>query len=280
MDIGTGKDIPKNFDFKKSRSSWKKNKIGYYTNGKVRIWGYDLVSPDENFSVSKYLKIVQVILKDIYLRSNLPIIVGGTGLYIKAIVDGLDTIDVPKKDKLRKNLNDKGADELFEILAMVDPVKAASLNQSDKKNPRRLIRAIEVAQYRLIKNRPVERKKYDVLMIGLKASKEMLFSRVEKRVEERLDNGIENELESLLDSGLKWSDQSMNTLGYKEWVGYFNKYKKKEEVINEWIKDEKKYIKSQLTWFKKDKRITWFNINDNNLISSVEKRVKEWYKMN
>jgi tRNA dimethylallyltransferase len=72
----------------------------------------------------------------------------------------------------------------------------------------------------------------------------------------------------------------MNTLGYKEWVGYFNKYKKKEEVINEWIKDEKKYIKSQLTWFKKDKRITWFNINDNNLISSVEKRVKEWYKMN
>ena len=152
MNIGTGKDLPKDSRFKiqDSRSG------GYYLVGGVKIWGYDLVEPTEEFSVGKYVKIARKIIKDIWKSrqklthsggqgGKLPILVGGTGLYIKGVVDGIPTAAISKSKALRKTLEGKKSDELFELLAQLDPVRAASMNASDRKNPRRLIRAIEVA---------------------------------------------------------------------------------------------------------------------------------------
>src|SRR3989338_7231362 len=120
MDIGTGKD---------------KHKTG-------NILGYDLVSPRDEFSVAAYVKFARRAVRQIWRQKKLPILVGGTGFYIKGVVDGIGTSSVPRNLNLRKSLEKKSAEELFEILSAEDPIKAASMNQSDSKNPRRLIRAI------------------------------------------------------------------------------------------------------------------------------------------
>ncbi|KKT65963.1 MAG: tRNA dimethylallyltransferase [Candidatus Curtissbacteria bacterium GW2011_GWC1_44_33] len=166
---------------------------------------------------------------------------GGTGLYIKAIVDGIPTAKIPQSPALRENLAAKSQDELFEILAQLDPIKAGSLNSSDKKNPRRLIRAIEIATWNLEgKSKEFKERiqKFDPLFIGLTSSREYLFER------------------------------------------NFEGKKTKKETIEDWKRQEKKYAKRQITWFKRDRRIAWFDITKPNWADSVEKLAKIWYSSN
>src|SRR5690606_11756620 len=146
MDIGTGKDIPSNFRFELSSVKYKGKRIGYYTNHQTKIWGLDIVDPNEEFSVASYLEIASEVLNDIYDREKLPILVGGTGLYINAVVDGIETANIKKDEKLREKLQKKSVEELYNILLQSNSEKAGKLNDSDRKNPRRLIRAIEIAQ--------------------------------------------------------------------------------------------------------------------------------------
>ncbi|MBU0569753.1 hypothetical protein KKB40_03150, partial [Patescibacteria group bacterium] len=143
LDIGTGKDLPSGSKLKAKNSRLPE----YYEVNGVKIWCYDLVEPTEEFSVGQYITIANVIIKDIETRKKLPILVGGTGLYIQGMTDGISTALIPKNARLRKLLEKKSAEELFEMLFKIAPAKATSLNSSDKKNPRRLIRAIEVAKF-------------------------------------------------------------------------------------------------------------------------------------
>lgn len=269
LDIGTGKDI----------TAQAKRK-GYYEFQGIKIWGYDLVGPNENFSVSRYIQFARKVVKEIIKREKLPIIVGGTGLYIKAIVDGIPTAKIPQNLALRENLAVKSQDELFEILAQLDPIKAGSLNSSDKKNPRRLTRAIEIATWKLEgKSKEFKERiqKFDTLFIGLTSSKEFLFARIKKRVEKRVRQGVEREISELLSKGVSWENQSMSSLGYRQWRAYFKGKKTKEETIEDWKRQEKKYAKRQITWFKRDRRIKWFDISKPDWTDSVEKLAKIWY---
>jgi len=279
MDIGTGKDLPVGSKLKRRNQNLPR----YYLSGGVKIWGYDLVSPKKEFSVGQYLKVAAKIIENILKRGRLPVLVGGTGLYIKGVVDGIPTASIPKNENLRKSLEAKKADELFEILAQLAPIRAASMNVSDRKNPRRLIRAIEVAQWRL-KSGPGRKdekqalgKKFDSLFIGLTASQTALAQKIRKRIKKRIWQGVEEEIKKLLKSGVSWKAQSMNSLGYRQWRGYFEKKKTKNEVINEWEKQEMKFAKRQITWFKKDSRINWFDITKPGWQEKVEKLVKNWY---
>ena len=257
MDIGTGKE-------------W----------GDVQIWGYDLVDPKKNYSVSEFLKFAEEKLKDIWLRKKLPILVGGTGLYIKAIVDGIDTINIPRSDDLRSGLEEKSIEELYDRLAILDSSKAASLNLSDKKNPRRLARAIEVAIWKIEnESKAIKKKKLkniNALFIGLECPKKIYEKRIGQRVEKRIEEGFIDEVEDLLKMGISWRMQSMNTLGYKEAEGFFKSGLTYEEFISIWQKDELKYVKRQLTWFKKDERINWFDVTDPEFYKKVEKMVTKW----
>jgi tRNA dimethylallyltransferase len=154
------------------------------------------------------------------------------------------------------------------------------MNLSDKKNPRRLVRAIEIAEFfksDITKTlRPFVRKKMDLLFIGLTAPKEILDKKIEARVVERINKGLLGEIKELLEEGITWEIQSMNTLGYKEWKDYFEGDKSEENVIRDWILDERQYAKRQMTWFKKDKRINWFNITQKGWKDGVEKLVQKW----
>ena len=246
------------------------------------MWGYDLVDAKEEFSVAQYVKFADKIIEDIWERGKLPVLVGGTGLYIKAVVDGIPTASVPKNTKLRESLEKKAQVELFEVLASIDPIKAASMNISDRKNPRRLVRAIEIAKWMLeVGSKKLEKsRKYEgdsVLFIGLTASREFLENRIDKRVEERIKSDVEDEIKNLLKFGIKWNSQAMQSLGYKQWFRYFNKEKTLKEIVDDWLRAEKNYAKRQMTWFKKDERINWFDITKPNWEEDVEDLVKKWY---
>lgn len=280
LNIGTGKDIPQGAKYQLSNIYYQDQRIGFYQVKTTKIWGYDLLKPRQEFSVAGYLKIAEKIIKNIHSRKKLPILVGGSGLYIKGVVDGIDTVYVPRNLAIRKHLSGKSVEELFEILAHTDPMKAAAMNRSDKKNPRRIIRAIEVSIYKSNKQSKKvfnNQKKFDVLLVGLIADKELLNKIIKKRVVERIDQFIELEIEKLLRKGVSWNDQSMLSLGYRQFRSYYLGEKDINETISEWTKEEQKFAKRQITWFKKDKRINWFSIRQNDFEKSVENLVKKWY---
>lgn len=264
MDIGTGKE-------------WDEV---------VKIWGYDLAEPNEKYNVSEYFKTAKSIISDIWQRNKLPIIVGGTGLYIKSIIDGIPTVDIPKNENLRKSIEDLSVEEMYEKLATLDASKAASLNSSDRTNPRRLVRAIEVAVWnvenetqkqKIVKRENVLDDNVDVLIVGLVADHDVLLDNIEQRVEKRMEQGFIDEVEELLKMGISWKEQSMNSLGYKESEAFFKNGQTYEDFINLWIRNEMKYVKRQLTWFKKDKRVKWFNIKTSDFPKNVENLVNKWY---
>jgi len=278
LNIGTGKDLPKNA---KMKFMWFK-KFGFYLIGGVKVWGYDLADPRHSFSVSQYLKFAERIISDIIKRGKLPILVGGTGFYIKGVIDGIPTAEVPKSNHLRKSLEDKSANELYEMLAQIDSIKAAGMNSSDKKNPRRLMRAIEIATWKITNGditHNTNKKTFDVLQIGLSAGEDYLNSKIEDRVTGRFKEKLKDEIAGLLKSHVDWKMQSMSSMGYGEWRDFFEGRKSEKEVIDIWQSEEKKYVKRQIIWFKKDKRINWFDVEGLEYPENVEKLVKKWHNI-
>ncbi len=254
MDIGTGKDKPEG----------------------VTIWGYDLVNPTEEFSVAQYVSLARKKIEQCWVEDKLPILVGGTGLYIKAVIDGIQTANIPPDEKLREELIQKPPEELFTMLTSVDPIKGQSLNDSDKANPRRLIRAIEIAKTEPNSN---EQSKLDAdtLFIGLKLTQEEQEKRIKERVEARLTQGFEEEVQRLLAMGVGWHNQSMSSLGYRQWQAVLSGKQTREQALQEWIIEERKYAKRQMTWFKKDSRIVWFAAYGQSLFQEVEIAVSTWH---
>ncbi len=251
MDIGTGKDLPVN-----SKSEARNSKI----------LGYDLVRPDQEFSVKKYADFAFKTIKETYKEGKLPVLVGGTGLYISSVVKDLDRIYVPRDLKLRKELEGKSAGELFEMLLRKDANFAERLNESDRKNSRRLIRALEVVSSNEVGDLKEEPIKFDsVLWIGLKADMKGLEERIEKRVEERIRMGFEKEIELLKRKGY-WDGVAKATLGYKDWPD-----------TDKWKKGEVNYAKRQMVWFKKEKNINWFDVGESGWEEKVVELVKKWY---
>ncbi len=297
LDIGTGKDLPVGAKFFPKDSKFGKKDLGFYEVKGIKVWGYDLVEPNEEFSVSNFVKIAEKIIEDIYCRGKIPVLVGGTGLYIKALVDGISTLDIPKNEKLRRFLQKKSVEKLFEILVSLDPTKAFSMNNSDRKNPRRLVRAIEVAKWKLKQKKEKEKeleKKLDVLFIGLVAAKDVLEGRIRERIKRRLRKGLEKEIKNLIERGIGWNFQAMQSIGYRQWRNYFDLLldksgkakilgrdlkliKLKQEAIKKWMSAEKRYAREQLAWFRKDERINWFDITDRDWRKKVEKLVRKWH---
>lgn len=276
MDIGTGKNLPVGA---KIKYPWF-YKWGYYEIEGARIWGYDLADPKGEYSVAQYIKFADNIIADIEKRKKLPILTGGTGLYIKGVVDRIPTVVIPRNQGLRKNLEGKSANELYEMLSQIDSIKAGSLNSSDKKNPRRLIRAIEVATWTIDNPRKISKdsgkKSFDILFVGLAGPKERIEKTIDESIALREESGIKDEIRKLLASGVKWDSQAMMSLGYRQFRDFFEGGVAEEAVIDDWKREEKKYVRRQLTWFKKDKRIHWFDTFDGECLKKVEKLVKTW----
>lgn len=284
MDIITGKDLPLNAKRKTpacaEASAGRQNEelCWWETKGGVRIWLLDLVEPTESFSVSQWVNAAQKVIYNLWREKKLPIVVGATGFYTKALLGGIETLNIPPNPKLRRQLNRKDANELFEILSRLDALRAAGMNKSDRKNPRRLIRAIEIALWQSEYNAPSPKKfKADILMIGLTAPRDVLHKRIDKRVEERAKQGAVDEVEQLLNSGVSWENESMTGTGYRQLKPYFEGKMGLDEAKRNWKIAEHRDAKKQMTWFKKGRKIKWFDIAGLAWQEKVEKAVENWY---
>jgi len=228
----------------------------------------DILEPGEDFSVAQYAKLARETIADIHARGKLPILAGGTGLYIKAIADNIQYTDMPEDEVLRKRLRNEadelGGGALLERLAKVDPMLAEGLHQNDVG---RIIRALEV--YELTGERMSvwqERSRkdaagYKLCMVGLGfRDRELLYERIGQRVDAMLGAGLLDEAKTLYDSG--FSGTAAQAIGYKELFGYFRGEVSLEEAAERLKQETRRYAKRQLTWFRRDGRINWLYLDD------------------
>lgn len=214
----------------------------------------DVASPKRTFTVAQYQKLVKKALKKILAKNKIPIICGGTGFYIDALIYNYQLPEVPPDKKMRKKLEGLELTELLNILKKIDPKRFKTI---DRKNKRRLIRAIEIAK--TIGKTPKLKKhsSYNVLEIGIKKPAEELKRLIAKRLSKRLKQGILKEVKNLHKKGLSW--QRLDDLGleYRYVSRYLHGLINKKEMVNSILKESWGYVKRQMTWFKKDPLIHW-----------------------
>lgn len=230
----------------------------------ARIWLYDVIDANEEFSVAHFVRLATMAIGDIVKRGKLPIIVGGTGFYLRALTTSIDSLAVPPDRELRKRLSRESIATLQKRLRRVHPMRWNSMNESDRKNPRRLIRAIEVTTSK--KNPQQTYPRYDALWIGLAAPLPLLKQRITERVTERFDDAVGEVRDGL--PPILGADPLLS-LKRGEII--------KEDALVRWAQAEYRYAKRQMTWFKKEKRIHWFDIKNPRYQNEVEALVREWY---
>ncbi len=273
LDIGTGK-TPNNFKtLEKENGKWIVDKIPIHL--------YDVLSPNNQYSAADFIKDAKKVIEDILKRGNLPILVGGTGLYIRALVDGLSNLSAPTDKKLREKLNKLSLNKLQQKLKQLSEKKWDNLNYSDKQNPRRLIRAIELE---VGKDNTQSRKimgisnKFDILKIGLTASRQVLYKRSDERIKKRIKEGMLDEAIRLKKEGVSLKRMRQLGLEYGILADYLEgKIESKSDLIK--IMDGKihAYIRRQLTWFKKEKNVHWFDIIVPDYMNEIEIETLDWY---
>ncbi|MDI6602474.1 MAG: tRNA (adenosine(37)-N6)-dimethylallyltransferase MiaA, partial [Thermoanaerobacteraceae bacterium] len=229
----------------------------------------DLIYPDEDYSVALFKKDAEEAIELIYKKGKLPIMVGGTGLYVNSITNKVNYSETGPDYNLREYLdnisNEKGIAYLFNMLGKIDPVTAARIEVNDKK---RIIRALEVyyktgypiSYYKEISGN-VPNDMYNILIFGLIMDRNKLYSKIEKRVDTMMKNGLIEEVEMLLSLGYDEYLNSMQAIGYKQIIGYLKGRSSLEEAVQLIKRDTRRYAKRQLTWFRRDKRIEWFDLD-------------------
>ncbi len=227
----------------------------------------DFIDPGQDFSVQEFQRLAQDHIKDITNRGHLPMLVGGTGLYINAVVDNYQFIgtepDTTIRDHLMGLAEDEGPETLHERLARVDPVTAAKTHPN---NVRRVARALEVyhTSGTPISEAALETEKtepqYDCLVIGLTMDRAQLYHRIDQRVDQMIDAGLEDEVRMLLARGYSADGQALQALGYKEFVDYLQGRIGLEETTALIKRGTRRFAKRQLTWFRRDERTLWFDV--------------------
>ncbi|MFM2358002.1 MAG: tRNA delta(2)-isopentenylpyrophosphate transferase, tRNA dimethylallyltransferase [Candidatus Parcubacteria bacterium] len=228
----------------------------------------DVASPDSRFSVEKYKNRAEKKVGEILKRGNTPIIVGGTGFYIEALVDNILLPQVKPNLKLRRELSKKTPEELITLLQKADPRRASNI---DIKNTRRIIRALEIADS--LGKTPVAKKDplFEALFIGLNIEPVTLRERIAKRLRERIEAGMIKEAQKLHEEGLSWKRMDELGLEYRYLALHLKGKLTQEEMIAKLEFEIWHYAKRQLTWFKRDKRIQWLKPEN---VEEIENKIK------
>jgi len=245
MDIGTAKPTPEQLDI-------------------VPHYMISCVMPDEPFSVADYQKAADKAIQQILEHGNVPMLVGGSGMYFRAVVDGIfegPDADKSFRSRLRKEAEESGVQNLYERLKLIDPRAAARIHPNDLI---RIIRALEVYEK---SGKPISelqqqwqegKTRYRFVAFGLDRARAELYERIDARVDEMMSRGLLDEARSLIKYDRKLI--SMNCFGYKELLDHIEGKYDLSEAIRLIKQNTRRFAKRQLTWFKKDKRIKWINL--------------------
>ncbi|EPZ53051.1 tRNA (adenosine(37)-N6)-dimethylallyltransferase MiaA [Alicyclobacillus acidoterrestris] len=224
----------------------------------------DVVDPTESYTVAAWKRAADEVIEALCNRGKLPVVCGGTGLYIRAITDDLTFAEKPETSEVRQRwqnyVEQHGVEALHRALREVDEASANRLHPNDVK---RVIRALEVAE---TSGRPLSQGydfteksgRYNVLLIGLWMERQALYERVELRIDKMIEAGLEDEVKRLLQAGATAEDTSLQAIGYKEFVQYFRGECSLEETIAAIKQNTRRFVKRQLSWFRRDARIQWF----------------------
>lgn len=229
----------------------------------------DVVNPDEEFTVADFADRASKIMENLFEQGKTPIVAGGTGLYFRILLENYDMPRVAPNKKLREELHkieqEQGAEALYNMLKESDPVLAQKMHPN---NTVKIIRALEVCKTLNIPMSQAQKKKtplYDIKWLGLGhlngKDRQMLYDRTDKRVDVMLEKGLEKEAHSLYEKYGKISSL-MNTIGYQEFIEYFEGNITFDEAVNKIKQNTRRYAKRQLTWFRPNKEIEWLDIND------------------
>ena len=237
----------------------------------------DIVEPYDEFSVKDFDDMSKTAIKEISGRSNIPVIAGGTGLYINAIVYDMDynkvTTDSEFRNELWKYYEEKGTDELYNILLKHDPE-----TKIEKQNIKRVIRAIEIiknnGEFRQFSNMK-KNSMYDIRMYVLYRERSKLYEIINSRVDHMVKSGLVDEVRSLLNDGLDKSCQSMKAIGYRQIISYLEGEYDLNTAIELIKRDSRRYAKRQLTWFRRYENAVWINVDSINTEQISDFIIKE-----
>ncbi|HLZ23506.1 MAG TPA: tRNA (adenosine(37)-N6)-dimethylallyltransferase MiaA [Ktedonobacterales bacterium] len=223
----------------------------------------DVVTPDQRYTLAQYQTDAVASIARIWSQRHLPLLVGGTGLYVRAVVDGLAIPQVAPNPAVRAELEAEaaagGPAALHDRLAALDPIAAARI---DPANTRRLIRALEVC---IVSGRPFSEQQgarptpYRPLLLGLNMERSSLYARADARVDAMLAAGLVDETRALVERGYGWQLPSMSSLGYREIGAYLRGEASLSDAVARLKLNTHAYIRRQLTWFRPDSRITWLD---------------------
>ncbi|WP_411230873.1 tRNA (adenosine(37)-N6)-dimethylallyltransferase MiaA [Terribacillus halophilus] len=224
----------------------------------------DIRDPDENYSAADFQADVEVCVRDITSRGKLPVIAGGTGLYIQAALYGYDFSEAKRDDSYQQQLEQEAKEHgplhLHSQLQEVDPVQAERIHPN---NIRRVIRALEI--YRRTGKRMSDHEeaepdaRYDATMIGLEMDRDLLYEQINLRVDKMLAAGLLEEVKQLVDRGIK-DTQSMRAIGYKEFIPYLEGKMDWEDTVAQLKQNSRRYAKRQYTWFRNKMDVDWYTI--------------------
>lgn len=248
----------------------------------IKHYLIDFVPPNERYSVASFKKDAEKAIEEILAKGKVPIVVGGTGLYVNSLIYGIEFNSIEIDEKYRKELDEKvekeGLDTLYEEAKKIDPEAIKNISKNDKK---RIIRILEI--YKQTGKTKTEQEKesrkngvkYNYKVFAINMDREILYERINKRVDIMIEQGLIQEVENLIQKYEEFPT-AMQGLGYKEVVQCINGELTKEEMIEKIKQETRKYSKRQITWFKKNKDTIWLNGLDKkqNNISIILEEIK------
>lgn len=256
MNIGTAKVTPEEMDG-------------------IKHYLIDFLSPEERYNVSEYKKQAEICIEEILSKGKVPIIVGGTGLYIDSLIYGIEFQEEEFDEEYRENLNNiaqnEGLEKLYEDAVKIDPIAMQKISKNDQK---RIIRVLEIFHKtgKTKTQQEMESRKngvkYNYYVFAIDMDRAVLYDRVNKRVDIMIESGLVEEVKGILEQ-YKHFPTAMQGLGYKEVVEFLNDEIDKDEMIEKIKKETRHYAKRQLTWFRKNKETIWLN-GQNTVQSNID----------
>lgn len=252
---------------------------------KVKHYFIDMLNPDEAFNVSKYEEGSLRVINELHQKDKIPVVVGGSGLYIKSLIDGIFN-EVDTDEEFRRELlieREKfGNEYLYEKLIAVDKISADTMLPQ---NWKRVIRALEVYhltgepiwKFHKEHKREIE---IDFLQFGLNWERELLYNNINNRVDKMISAGLVDEVKSVLDKGFSPELNSLNTVGYKEIIAYLEEEFCLDRAVELIKRNTRRYAKRQMTWFRKDERIKWFEIEKEKDLDKIADIIIEGFLQN